>query len=544
MCNCISVTQCIHHQAHLTPLIKKHTLIISTTNDPKSGQLSPVMNEVRSILKLALPMIMSGLLLYLRSMVSMLFLGRLGRLYLAGGSLAIGFANITGYSVLSGLAMGMEPICGQAVGAGRLNVLSLALFRTIFLLLMSCIPIGGLWVSMRHLLLVCGQDSDIASVAQAYILYSLPDLLIQSFLHPIRIYLRTQSITLPLTYAATFTLVLHFPINYLLVSILGLGMKGVAIASVLANFNLLIFLFIYIYFSGVYESTGGFSTDNASGREVLKEWKSLLNLAIPSCISVCLEWWWYEIMILLCGLLINPQSTVASMGILIQTTSLIYIFPSSLSYSVSTRVGNELGAGRPDRAHQAARVGVTIGVLLGTLAFCFALIVKDIWARAFTSEPSILHLTAIVLPILGMAELGNCPQTIACGVLRGSARPSLAANINMGAFYGVGMPISVVLAFWMGLGFRGMWLGMLAAQMACVMLMLVAMKNTDWPLQAQRAQRLTGISSSNNSKNICVVIEKDEEEGLKKLVGIDGDEETGLVVIRVETSEDMAIHDH
>ncbi|OMO80998.1 Multi antimicrobial extrusion protein [Corchorus olitorius] len=66
---------------------------------------------------LALPTILTAVLLYRRSMVSMLFLGHLGELALAGGSLAIGFANITCYSVLSGLAMGMEPICSQAFGA-------------------------------------------------------------------------------------------------------------------------------------------------------------------------------------------------------------------------------------------------------------------------------------------------------------------------------------------------------------------------------------------------------------------------------------------
>jgi MATE family multidrug resistance protein len=80
-------------------------------------------DEARSILALAFPMILTGLLLYLRSMISMLFLGRLGGLALAGGSLAIGFANITGYSVLSGLAMGMEPICGQAFGAGNYSLI-------------------------------------------------------------------------------------------------------------------------------------------------------------------------------------------------------------------------------------------------------------------------------------------------------------------------------------------------------------------------------------------------------------------------------------
>ncbi|KAM1029417.1 hypothetical protein ACFX2A_042932 [Malus domestica] len=64
-------------------------------------------------------MILTGLLLYSSSIISMLFIGRLDELALAGKSPAIDFANITGYSILLGLAMGMEPICGQAFGAKK-----------------------------------------------------------------------------------------------------------------------------------------------------------------------------------------------------------------------------------------------------------------------------------------------------------------------------------------------------------------------------------------------------------------------------------------
>jgi multidrug resistance protein, MATE family len=46
---------------------------------------------------------------------------------------------------------------------------------------------------------------------------------------------------------------------------------------------------------------------------------------------------------------------------------------------------------------------------------------------------------------LGMCELGNCPQTTGCGVLRGSARPKIGANVNLGSFYVVGMPVAVGL---------------------------------------------------------------------------------------------------
>ncbi|KAL6131978.1 hypothetical protein ACLB2K_070350 [Fragaria x ananassa] len=468
-----------------TPLITKTKEQKPQT--PHKSHFSLALKEAYSIASIAFPMIMTGLLLYSRSMISMLFLGRLGDLALAGGSLAVGFANITGYSILSGLAMGMEPICGQAFGAKKHTLLGLCLQRTVLLLVLTSIPISLLWLNMKKLLILCGQDEAIAIEAQSYLLYSLPDLLAQSLLHPLRIYLRSQSITLPLTFCATLAIILHIPINCFLVSHLNLGIRGVALSGVWSNFNLVISLILYIIISGVYKKTwGGISM------ECLRGWKTLLNLAIPSCISVCLEWWWYEIMILLCGLLLNPRATVASMGVLIQTTSLIYIFPSSLSFSVSTRVGNEIGANNPRKARLAALVGLCCSFILGLAALIFAVTVRNIWASMFTQDKEIIALTSMVLPIIGLCELGNCPQTTGCGVLRGTARPKVGANINLGCFYIVGMPVAVGLGFFAGLDFMGLWLGLLAAQGSCAVTMLVVLGVTDWEYEAQKAKQLTG----------------------------------------------------
>ncbi|KAK9927332.1 hypothetical protein M0R45_024520 [Rubus argutus] len=461
--------------------------LIPQNPNPQKTHFSLALNEAKSIASIAFPMVLTGLLLYSRSMISMLFLGHIGELALAGGSLAIGFANITGYSILSGLAMGMEPICCQAFGAKRFKLLGHTLQKTVILLLLTSIPISFLWFNMKRILLFCGQQDEIANEAQSYIIYSLPDLIAQSLLHPLRIYLRTQSITVPLTCCATLAILLHIPINYLLLSVLDLGIKGVALSGVWTNVNLVGSLIVYITVSGVYRKTwGGFSS-----KYFFKGWKSLLNLAIPSCISVCLEWWWYEIMILLCGLLLDPQATVASMGILIQTTALIYIFPSSLSFGVSTRVGNELGANRPKRAKLAAIIGLSYSFIFGFSALLFAVMVRNIWASMFTRDSEIIALTSMVLPIIGLCELGNCPQTTGCGVLRGTARPKLGANINLGCFYLVGMPVAVWLSFYAGFDFRGLWLGLLAAQGSCVVTMLFVLARTNWELQAERAKDLT-----------------------------------------------------
>lgn len=448
--------------------------------------LIQALEEMKAIGKISGPTAMTGLILYSRAMISMLFLGYLGELELAGGSLSIGFANITGYSVLSGLAMGMEPICGQAYGAKQWKLLGITLQRTVLLLLSTSLPISFMWLNMKRILLWCGQDDEISSVAQTFILFAIPDLFFLSLLHPLRVYLRSQGITLPLTYCSAISVLLHVPLNFLLVVHFKMGIAGVAIAMVWTNLNLFLLLSSFVYFSGVHKDSWV-----SPSMDCVRGWSSLLALAIPNCISVCLEWWWYELMIMICGLLINPKAAIASMGILIQITSLIYVFPSSLSLGVSTRAGNELGANRPSKARISMTVSLFCAVALGLMAVLFTTLMRHKWGRFFTNDAEILELTAIALPIIGLCELGNCPQTTGCGVLRGSARPKTGASINLGSFYLVGMPVAILMGFVAKMGFPGLWLGLLAAQASCALVMLHVLCRTDWMVQAERAKELT-----------------------------------------------------
>jgi MATE family multidrug resistance protein len=485
------------------------------------------LEEIKAIGKISGPTAITGLLLYSRAMISMLFLGYLGELELAGGSLSIGFANITGYSVISGLAMGMEPICGQAYGAKQWKLLGLTLQRTVLLLLSTSLPISFMWLNMKRILLWCGQDEEISSVAHTFILFSIPDLFFLSLLHPLRNYLRTQNVTLPLTYCSAISVLLHIPINFLLVVHFEKGIAGVAIAMVWTNLNLFLLLSSFIYFSGVYKNSWV-----SPSTDCLRGWSSLLAMAIPTCISVCLEWWWYEFMILLCGLLANPKATIASMGILIQTTSLVYVFPSALSLGVSTRVGNELGANRPEKARISTIVSLVCAAVLGLAAMLFTTLMRHQWGKFFTSDAEILEITAIALPVAGLCELGNCPQTTGCGVLRGSARPTIGANINLGSFYLVGMPVAIFLGFVVKIGFAGLWLGLLAAQASCALLMLYVLCNTDWMVQVERARQLTQTYttspplpvSSSSSPETPNTKESGKKANLEEILCITGDE--------------------
>lgn len=175
---------------------------------------------------------------------------------------------------------------------------------------------------------------------------------------------------------------------------------------------------------------------------------------------------------------------------------LLYAVQVSLAACACTRVGNELGANCPLGAYHAsmATLGLSIGFACFGAICLFA--ARYRWGKLFTSDKQVLVEVAGILPIMGLMELGNFPQTVCYGVLKGSARPAMGAYVNGGAFYLVGIPVGVILAFGFKLGLVGLWLGLLAAVAICAHMTVSAVMSTDWVLQASRAQVLSEESTT------------------------------------------------
>ncbi|KAF5452319.1 hypothetical protein F2P56_027328 [Juglans regia] len=469
--------------------------MVAAETPEKYPTMPEVLEELKRLTGIGFPVAAMSFVGYLKNMILVMYLGRLGSLELAGGALAIGFTNITGYSVLSGLAMGMEPLCSQAFGSRNFSILCLTLHRTILMLLLASFSIALLWINLEPLMLSLHQNPDITRIASLYCRFAIPDLIANSLIHPLRIYLRSKGKTWPLMWCNLLGVTLHVPITIFLAFTLRLGVKGIAISTFVTSFNILFFLLCYTVYTRTPEeplymplSKQSFPLSSSPG----EEWGVLLRFAIPSCLAVCLEWWWYEFMTILAGYLHNPRVSLATSAIVIQTTALMYTLPTALSASVSTRVGNELGANRPERARLATKVAIGLALVSSLVGLFWTTLGKEAWGRLFTKECEVLELTMAVLPIIGLCELGNCPQTTSCGILRGSARPGIGAGINFYSFYLVGAPLAVVLAFVWKLGFVGLCYGLLAAQIACAVSILAVVFNTDWKGECLKAQNLVG----------------------------------------------------
>lgn len=458
-----------------------------------------MVEELKTVADMGFPIAALGLVGFLKNMVQVASMGRLGRLELAGGALAVGFTNITGYSVLSGLAMGMEPLCSQGFGSRNPGLAVLSLHRTTLLLLAAALPIGLLWAGLEPILLGLRQDPDTTRVAGLYCRVAIPDLVAHSLLLPLRIYLRSKGEPWPVMWCTLIATLLHLPITAILAFALSLGVPGIAVSAFVTNFNTVFLLAAYVHYSREPEEPAPINlallplhSSPADHKSLGGGWRTLLSLAVPSCVSVCLEWWWYELMTLLAGYLSDPQTVLAASAIVIQTTSLLYTLPMALSATVSTRVGNELGAGRPGKARLATTVAIGLAFVSPALGLAWTTLGTEAWGRVFTEDERVLRLTRVVLPLIGACEVANCPQTTSCGVLRGTARAGIGAGINFCSFYLVGAPVGILLGFVWGLGFVGLCYGLLAAQVACAVSSLMVVCMTDWERECSKSKELVG----------------------------------------------------
>lgn len=440
---------------------------------------------------------------YTRYIITTAFLGRLGQLSLAGGALAATLSNVTGFSVLEGLCVAMEPICGQAFGARNYKLLHKTLIMAITLLLVSTLPILFLWINVDKILIQLGQEHDISLEAKKYLLHLLPDLVIYAFLCPLKSYLSCQSINVPVMICSAFGLVLHVPINILLLS-RGRGLEGVAMAVWISDLVVVILLAVYVL---IRELRKEGTWEEGWWEQGLHDWKKLLKLCGPCCLTTCLEWWCYEILMLLAGRLPNPKQSVGVLAIVIDCDYFLYSLMNALATCASIRVSNELGANRPNRAHQSANISMGIGAFFGLIGASVMVAARGVWGRLFTHDKEIARNVKKRLLILALVEVFNFPLQVCEGIVRGTARPKLGFYANMTGFYLLAIPLGAVLAFKLHLGLAGILTGFLIGTISCLFMLLVFIMRINWHEEAIKARTLTSTTEK-------VVIDQEDFKNL------------------------------
>lgn len=166
----------------------------------------------------------------------------------------------------SGMAGGLETLCGQAFGAGQYEKFGQYTYTAVISLSLICFPITILWTFMDKILTLLGQDPTISLEARKYAIWLIPALFGSAILKPLTRFFQTQSLISPMILTSAIALCFHGATCWTLVFKLELGHVGAAISfSLCVWFNVMLLLSFVRYSSACEKTRISFSKNALVG---------------------------------------------------------------------------------------------------------------------------------------------------------------------------------------------------------------------------------------------------------------------------------------
>jgi len=461
-------------------------------------------------------------LTFAKELIITAFVGHLGSFELSSLVLAQTLYNVSGNAPMLGVVVAMETFCGQAYGAKRYHTVGVVLQRALLLTTMFNVATVAFWGQAEWLMVVTGQDPAIAKAAGRFTILLAPALIMDGMDQCCRRYLSAQSVVQPLMYVTCFATLMTPFYLWFFITKCGWGLDGAAVAWDCVQCTSLCGLIIYmLWYNSQQESSK--RTWHGWSKEAFSDWGTYIRVAIPSMVMICLDWWTFEIIVILSGLLPRPEMTMSMMGITFNVHALCFFAAHGLSGAASTRVGNELGASRPRLAWLNTQVAVLMGTLSMVVFAGVLMLMRDQLGAMFSTDAEVIRLTSFAVPALALSLVGEGANTVLAGVLRGCGRQKIGATINLVMYWGLGLPFSCILAFKLGLGAMGLWTGLACTASLQSLILSAVVFKFDWIAEVQRAKVLIAAGEADfdledeEGSNGVDALEQDRLEGLEML---------------------------
>ena len=424
-----------------------------------NAEHSPFLTEIRATLGVAAPLAAANLAQMAMGITNTIMVGQLGAQPLAaaglGGMLFYMMAMLcqgvlTAVAPLAAHAIGADdhPTAGRVAGAGLVVAAALAL------------PIIVVLTLVPSVLALLGYERGLADAIGEYlrmIRWGAPAflgfavfrfLLVASF--------RTRFVMLVPLCAIPVNAMLNWMLIFGHFGSPALGSAGSGCATAIVQWLMLLA-------AAGYMLTMPARLPVRLAVRVLSEIPRILRLGLPIGVLLGLEVGVFGMTGILMGLL--GADALGAHQLVLNVASLTFMVPLGLGQAATVRVAYQLGLGVPAAAWRAAYVAVALGAGFMCMTAVVLLSLPRTLASAYvaTGDPANAALLAIAVQLFVIAavfQISDGVQVIAAGALRGyrdTAVPMLIAAIG---YWAIGFAGSWLLAFPLGLGPIGLWLGL------------------------------------------------------------------------------------
>lgn len=426
------------------------------------------------LIKLALPLILTGLVQSSIFYFETLFLAKLGTNVLAAGTLVSWLAG-TFWVILFGALAAINILVANFDGQKEQQKIAIVL-RDGLRLCLILVPISmiGFWY-IADVFYYFGQTQSVIELSKVY-LQSLVWGMFPSFMDTalIEFVVGLGEVSLILRFSILNAVVITI-LSYLLIfgawfikplGILGAGL-GWSIGSWICFVVLLMNLWknqkFHIYFNRVWD----FSP--------FKYFKELIRIGMPIGLMYGVEIAFFLVLNLLMGS-IGGNSMLAANQVVLQYISVFMSIIFSIAQAITVRIGYLLGEGKVLKSETAANLGLLIclivGIVLALVIFLFPrfLISLDFDLSNPDNQQTIKQATEFFL-IAAFFLILESIRVALFGILRALRQTHVTLFISILSFWGIALPLGYYFAVSLNLGGQGFWYAMIVGVFISIILL-------------------------------------------------------------------------
>ncbi len=263
-------------------------------------------------------------------------------------------------------------------------------------------------------------------------------------------------------YFITIASVLNIVLDIVFVVILKMSSYGAALATVIAQGCSFLLALIFL----IRQKNFIFRFKLKQFRIVSEKLRMILKVGIPSMMQTMIV----HMSLLIVGSMINAYGLAASAANSIGTRiSNFFILPrQAIAFATGNIVGQNMGAGKSDRAASTVKLGVVFSLSVAIVLFAIINIFPAVVTSIFDRTPEVITESERYIHIVSIAYLFMAPMTVynnlAIGV--GNSKRSMINSITDSLI--VRIPACYLLGELFGLGLTGIYWGMAISPIAAV----------------------------------------------------------------------------
>ena len=446
------------------------------------AQLRPTRGELREMLRLAGPVVFAQVGIMMMGVVDTAMVGRVSPSTIA----AVALGHVYWVNLMLpglGLMLVLDPIISQAVGAKDGEAIARGIQRGIILALALSIPCSLLLIPGELFFGFLRQPPDVTPIAATFSRWSmlgvLPFYLFIVFRQSLQAMNQTRAVVISIVVANVMNVVLNWALIYGHAGLPALGAVGSAISTVISRWTMLAVI-VAIGWKELHSAIMPWRTESVRLEPLIK----MIRVGLPVAFQQ-----WLEVAVFAMGAVwIGWFGTVPLAGheIALNLASITFMVPLGVGSAAAAIVGRAIGRGDLAAAKRDAVAALVVGVTFMVMAAGLFLAIPGTIASIFASDSATVALAAALIPIAGLFQIFDGIQVVALGVLRGTGDTRIPMFLHLGGFWGIGIPLSLVLGFTVGMGPQGIWWGYVGSLAAVAVMQLLRVR---WRL-GQDIQRL------------------------------------------------------